>query len=1016
MYPCGRNTVMLWVVTILAATVAARGETATARRWAIVSSGDVKATEVPDVLTTQLGGVNGMELVERDQIETATRELVLTELAGSEGVANRSRLGRALKADVLVILAIETAAAQPPSEKMLGMEAQPASRPPTTQPAGEVIQMTVCDCASGARLARIAMAFDRAEPEAAVAQLRQAIVDTHSQFPQGVRAVVGIPPFVSHNLTYEYDFLQTVFAEALATVVSATPGVAVVELQEAHAIRREAELSQGSMLSRRVPAFIEGEYRVAVTDGKPTVRMTVRVTTGEGAPRQIDQECPSPAEAVAFLTAQGPSWLAIDGGAARPALSRDRELELMRARIESFSRVGAVEQSVGLREALLLLDPTDWEQRRGLAHDYDDWLPRFNSPSVKIEPKGQESMAVARCRRTIDMASRALEHLEALIINRQIGGRYAVILCERIVSCLSNSHGVAPDSAARELFEPAEALKARFLKSVYPRILALEGNEPDSVPADYSEWQGTLIKCAAMRYDRTWGDPNAYEPTLLFDVIENVMPDKGVPDLGLWNLIVFARLRSQSHGMMPSEPDLRLFRKLAQSQRRANAFYGKVGVLLIELDKDSRSDARLRQAVEELRRLECDCPEAFQLTGSCAVPDLCRILDVLEAKAFGYSVPPPPSTWPAAWSAPPYRNLTFERVPINIRIASDIQKTMDTDPERKYAWDSQLLRIVPCGKQCDIAWRPATLFIHREPGVFAAIAYDATAEFSDATWDGKNIWVATCRQGVWVLNDRGDIILRIGKEQGLPPADRGLCLCAMSEGTVMACGAFKPHDRAWCAVIRMTEASGQVQVFHEATRTHLRDDPQEIRQATDRTFVPSWIGQMKDYPRKGESRILIGRHDYQMIPLEIDPSTLRVSTVPNFPVKIGTEEYRCYSLGNGELLGAAEHGLLHLAAPGSLLSNGKPYDWMCRNGYAQGELFMEGGRFLYPGKGFWCLDPKTMHAEVIDPTSYSRSWAWGTSAHFGLIEYPRGRGTFLFRVRVELPGSPSFVPVSQASQ
>ena len=43
-------------------------------------------------------------------------------------------------------------------------------------------------------------------------------------------------------------------------------------------------------------------------------------------------------------------------------------------------------------------------------------------------------------------------------------------------------------------------------------------------------------------------------------------------------------------------------------------------------------------------------------------------------------------------------------------------------------------------------------------------------------WDGRQVWVASRLQGIFVLSLDGKIVAKIGADQGLPPADRAMLL------------------------------------------------------------------------------------------------------------------------------------------------------------------------------------------------------------------------------------------------
>jgi hypothetical protein len=77
------------------------------KRWAILASPEVQKLGISDQLMTSLSARDGIELVDRESLAAATRELQLSELAGSQSAAERLKLGQMLHADLLVFISLE---------------------------------------------------------------------------------------------------------------------------------------------------------------------------------------------------------------------------------------------------------------------------------------------------------------------------------------------------------------------------------------------------------------------------------------------------------------------------------------------------------------------------------------------------------------------------------------------------------------------------------------------------------------------------------------------------------------------------------------------------------------------------------------------------------------------------------------------------------------------------------------------------------------------------------------------
>ena len=76
-------------------------------RWAIIASQDLQADGLPDLLTAELSRLGGLELVERERLDLAAKELEVAACFGSAAAGQRLRLGQWLKADGLLLLSIE---------------------------------------------------------------------------------------------------------------------------------------------------------------------------------------------------------------------------------------------------------------------------------------------------------------------------------------------------------------------------------------------------------------------------------------------------------------------------------------------------------------------------------------------------------------------------------------------------------------------------------------------------------------------------------------------------------------------------------------------------------------------------------------------------------------------------------------------------------------------------------------------------------------------------------------------
>src|SRR5208282_1227618 len=143
--------------------------------------------------------------------------------------------------------------------------------------------------------------------------------------------------------------------------------------------------------------------------------------------------------------------------------------------------------------------------------------------------------------------------------------------------------------------------------------------------------------------------------------------------------------------------------------------------------------------------------------------------------------------------------------------------------------------LMTLGDNCDALLRDDAIAIISKKEAAIEIRLAGT-QFYNAYWDGRQIWMATSRQGIWVLSTGGSILTKIGPDQGLPPADRGMVLHVLGPGKVCAAGSFGEHRRAWCAMVELSQGGAKVKVFHQAT--HLPPSDTSFSKDVEQVFVP----------------------------------------------------------------------------------------------------------------------------------------------------------------------------------
>ena len=377
-------------------------------RWAILATPAVQASGLPELLTAALSGTPGLTLVERDQVATVLKELRLDRALGADATGERLKLGELLKADALLILA----------EEQRGKD--------------HLLRAVISDATVGARLSTDFLAYPPAaggsSGDALSAPLVALVRDTRSRFPHGVQQIVGVPNFVSRDLTHDFDYLQDPLAYVLQSGFSAWPGCALLEVEEAQAIQRELDVGGARLGPRLVPCFVEGEYRVTpalapttqVMGASPTddpngeragtssvagrrlaaIQLTLVVKDAGGLKATVERRADTVEALAAWLQRDAPRqvWSAAGRDSVRdpasssapgnpttqPGLTDAQQRALLAARADTFARLSDYDHSIALREAALLIWADDADQRRALVSDYE----RLLDGHVRERPRG----------------------------------------------------------------------------------------------------------------------------------------------------------------------------------------------------------------------------------------------------------------------------------------------------------------------------------------------------------------------------------------------------------------------------------------------------------------------------------------------------------------------------------------------------------------------------------------------------------------------------------------------------
>jgi len=341
--------------------------------------------------------------LERNEIGRILAEQELQATFGAADGRNRITLGEVLKADVLVMLRNGKREKEPYAE------------------------LVVAETTGGLRLlARsVPLSGDDENDAASLAKLVHEALVKHGQ---GIREVYAVPPFLSQDLSHQYDYLQTAYARLVEQSLMRQPGAMVVELAEAEAVSREFMLAAPDEKPvRQLPLYLIGEYRHDGLGDELRVSVTLRAKRGaskigETKKTLLPDEAPNTLLDIA-------SGLVSDSSQAWGAVDADAEAQQLADRARSFLNLGFWDQAASLFESSLLLKPDQPEVRSSLVEVAMQTSRRLTRIRSK---KSKDYVALIAC------WQRMFEHLERLTMKGDFD-------CSRLVRM------VFSDSSSRDI-------------------------------------------------------------------------------------------------------------------------------------------------------------------------------------------------------------------------------------------------------------------------------------------------------------------------------------------------------------------------------------------------------------------------------------------------------------------------------------------------------------------------------------------------------------------------------------
>ncbi len=1001
------------------------------RRWAVFASQDVARDGLPELITVALSEDSSLELVERQELAAATREMELAAYLGPDAGRQRLQLGRVLKADALVLLSLEPSAAQPDGE------------------ASEFLRLIIAECRLGTRLAIDYLPYDRQRVDELAEQCVKKVNDTRRRFPRGIERTIGVTQFLSKNFVHDYDHLQSGYAGLLASALTAFPGVAVIEIEEARAIADEMKLSGDDLADRVVPVTVTGEFEVSKAesaDAKATIDLVVELSrSGKVVGRGV-LEGRSLADVPGLLRDRlARAVIQRSSASDGPNLSIDEQYTVLVERADTFARIGAFEQSTALREAALLLKPRDLDQELLLISEYhssllarsrETWSPLVserNDTTPRPEDAKHWDAAHDGHMRILRVLA---HHIEDVIRRREVNAREADQLVSgyrQVLSAANNvRYGAANVAKGKDLLET-------FAWRVFPLFHQLDTDLRDggvhpalrdrTVSLDRTwnaeqqrdRWTSTALSVFMFSLPilRNGGSlPSEHQPML--DDLHRFLTEVPTGSLPIRRM-AHKTMRFEIKGTVDQVHGF--YDRLRQSGKPWNEFYARCGLLARAIAGHPQSDIGrpLRDELDDLCTFleEHALGEEAELVRSTYLGEFDRLEQLIERRE-GAMIPPRSKPTPDA--------SPFVELPSRI----DFQEI----DERRCYWES----IQRCSDALDLCWRKYEVALVPEPGRAVSLHRAQTPEehVASAHWDGQYVWVVTMASGVRVFDTdaRQVVFFRRPQTAGdetndpqperssqgpttvapagkgrqaagitgpeLPPYERihklhktsalPLRLQPLGPGRAILVGRYGKLNRLWFAQVQVGDPA-KVDVFHTCTK--VRSDPEAPDDDPEQIFLPCWMTEWQE-PDSGRRSLIVGRmqqHGDRRLgrqPLAVDLETLEASV---FSFRFPAANFLTRYSFDSRIL-HIEGSRVNVLTPNAKDPNdwdhtaiATPYDHKSRPGQQvidhDGSLYVTGTHWLRIDRATWETDNLTTQP-LPEWTQFQH---YGLSAHHGLVAW-----------------------------
>lgn len=1012
------------------------------RTWAVIGDSVARASGLTDLVTAELASLKKVELVEREELRRVTQEIELSQLHTASQSAGRLQLGKLIKADALVLLSSGKHDGKP------------------------FLRVVTCDCVTGARLAFEQFPYIESQVDKLSSEVAGVVAGTIARFPAGVQRLVTVSPFLSKDFSHDFDYLQNASAAWLSEVIANQPGLAVVELTEARAIREELSLTDSDLSDRHRPLFIEGEYsceRVADSNSA-SVHLWISARDQEKVVLSVESGILKLDSLSDWLdTTAGSKVLEhlkrspINAG----GITRADQSRLLSERADRFSQFGAYEQSISLREAALLLG-RDTDREMTLVDDYQALLSdRYNEASdwlterhrLLVQSNGTRQFVFPetwdqRFEGDLRLYRAMIPHCLSILSGSDSPSHRASTVLRAMTSRLPDCRFVP------ERWQEAHSVREPAFWSAVSILSNTTREEFNSGKVLIPVVSGTsLSQTLTGRNDRWIDAAVAYifryrgnvalrgpriewqaEDTL--DVFKRLLVESRLPNCPCPRIVRMCNenvadglVFHMKFGVCSQKQLSELQSTLSESADPVWKIYGDSLAATIEWESHGQKTAAVIDArIQSLARIET---QVLQLKSENHVAsESCRsVVTALRGWRFNvqnkrYSMAQ--DRWPATPQpvngADPFPHLRFHQTEI----------TAD--------WS----HLTPCTSEFDIAWsfeRVAKLSADGQQKVL----YDAQQQkdqVRQVVWDGHYLWIGTHSFGVRIFTTDGDVLAEI--PQGKPSVAGGPALpewepdnmgdgmtarlestsgqhafrlFSVSPGRCLVTGSYGKQDRRWIALLEFGDERCNVHVLHEAALQLDRNAVEDpgIEEACE----PKWLLHVP--PKSGESvsRILMGRGSsrYPTVvrrPMLIDIDSKQVSLFDGEAPVNGTGPIRLTTAFGQSAIIQDDAGFNLLtrdtnSASGwrSQLTKFRTEISMRHQSYAW-PLVIDHGVY-FPGPMWRHVDPDSGSMKAVTPEPLSTEWVfdeYAMSGPLGLVAWNRGDKLY----RIDATPDPSQLP------